>query len=200
MVARGPGAPAAPPLLASLPPPDGAGGFGRAVARYARHFFRLALCGHNVGVRYRSAIASGCLWGAGSRALDPLWPWLRYSLRHRHNGGALLAASATKPLVFHYAAFSLQPPTPCTPGHPDALAASIRLPPDFRARRFGRFAPALPAYGGFGSPRLAAGALPSSRPPPARCQSPVTLPAAPNGRGCAGSARARSSVALPPPP
>ena len=69
-----------------------------------------------------------------------------------------------------------------------------------RLRPFRSAAPALPALGRFGSPRLAAGALPSSRPSPARCQSPGSLPAAPEVRRGAGSARQRSPLRCPPPP
>lgn len=78
----------------------------------------------------------------------------------------------------------------CSLAHvaPSLLASLGRLRP-FRSA-----APALPALGRFGSPMLAAGALPSSRPTPARCQSPGSLPAEPDGRRCAGFARQRSPL------
>lgn len=81
--------------------------------------------------------------------------------------------------------------------HSLAAATSSRLWALARSRRFGSTAPASPALGRFGSPMLAAGALPSSRPPPARCQSHGSLPAAPEVRRGAGSTRPRSPLRYP---
>lgn len=71
MVAGGPVAPPAPRLLATLAPPDGAGGFGTLVSAFGWRFCRLALSSQNGGCRYRLGAAAAATQLLGSGALYP---------------------------------------------------------------------------------------------------------------------------------
>ena len=76
----GPRVPFSPPPLATLAPPHGGGGFGRAVSRFAGLFFRLPPCYVNGGWARLRPRPSGWRWApfrtGGGRS--PLW-----SRRHR---------------------------------------------------------------------------------------------------------------------